>query len=172
MSGILEKRLHIHRLKLALPARVFLRPLWALLAFAGLLGCQGESRKANNESHGAAEVRASSLKSDASKKVETTSPADREVVTINEKTTLSLAVKEAAKLLNTSPQNVRNEYKIRSRRLDEQEDTVMYEFFHLQLVGDRDVDSLGGIFGGFPLYFSLTLDEKSGALVSKYAEPF
>ena len=78
-----------------------------------------------------------------------------------------IAVERAAALLSRSRDEVHSDYRWRMVE-GSSEANITVEFFHMDLVGDKNIESLASMKGGFPLYFWIEFDRKNGVVVFEY----
>ena len=75
------------------------------------------------------------------------------------------ALQVASKALDMSASNVVDGYKIRSKPVGA---GVKFEFFANELVGGANVEEMESIAGGFPDYFTITVDRRSLEVTDSY----
>jgi hypothetical protein len=132
--------------------RILSTGLLLILGFSIFVGCENSGNT----------TRQSTAQSASKGK---TSP---EIEELKQNEIIDEAVKRAIGLVDQTPERIRKDYKMRvvdgaSAR------TATVEFFHLEIIEGKNIDELESMMGGFPLYFWIELDRKSGVVVSEYA---
>ncbi len=79
-----------------------------------------------------------------------------------------IAVNFANEKLNISKDSLDNDYEIRVSKRPAK-NLAVCEFFSHELLGDRTVEEMFIDFGGFPDYFSVTIDTRNGEIIDFYA---
>lgn len=77
----------------------------------------------------------------------------------------TVAVEFASQRLNMSAKEVEARYVVRTEKRDFE---VEYEFFSSDLVGNRDLELVESMYGGFPNYFRVTIDNSTKAVSESY----
>ena len=80
-----------------------------------------------------------------------------------------IAIQHAIKKLGVAVEELHRDYQIRQDPSDDST-AIEYEFFSYAFFGDSDVEEMTIPFGGFPDFFSITVDEKKGKVVDTYME--